>query len=183
LLGWLSKKATLDTPQLEQLTSKGPLYALLMGAGVAPLIEETLFRGWLDGRKRNLVFVIGLLLSFGAIWGLSLALPTQPLVTAGVGLALLVLTAVLTWRAGTSVPAWYQRYFPAFYFLSAVAFAISHFSNYSLDRPWLLVPFVLPQLVAGLIFGFARVRFGFWANLLLHMSSNALFLGLMIAGV
>ena len=47
----------------------------------------------------------------------------------------------------------------------------------------MLLPFVVPQTIAGLIFGFARVRYGMWANIALHGLSNALFLGLTLAGM
>lgn len=180
LLGWLSKRATLETPQLTQLTDNGPLFTLLMGAVAAPLLEEVLFRSWLDGRRRHITFWLMVLLVFGTFW--KFGVQNQPFLAIGLAALLLIVGAVLVWRADQSVPAWFQRLFPAIFYLQAVAFAASHFSNYPRDRMWLLVPFVLPQLVAGLVFGFARVRFGMWANLLLHASSNALFLTLMLAG-
>lgn len=180
LLGWLSKRTTLHTPQFEQLTSHGALYTLLTGALFAPLLEEILFRSWLDGKRRHIVFFLMVLLTFGAFW--KFGVQQQPLLAIGAALVLLVVGAVLVWRAEKTVPGWFVRFFPAIFFAQAVAFAASHFSNYPLDRPWLLVPFVLPQLVAGLIFGFARVRYGMWANLLLHAGSNALFLTLVLNG-
>jgi len=180
LLGWLSKRATLETPQLTELTDKGPLFTLAMGALVAPLIEEVVFRSWLDGTRRHLTFWLMVLLVFGTFW--KFGAQAEPRLAIGVAAVLILVGAVLVWRAEPSVPGWFARLFPIFFYVQAVAFAVSHFSNYPLDRPLLLIPFVLPQLVAGLIFGFARVRYGFWANLALHASSNAIFLTLMLAG-
>ncbi|URD60515.1 CPBP family glutamic-type intramembrane protease [Sphingomonas sp. KRR8] len=180
LLGWLSKRATLATPQLEQLTRNGPAFTLLLGALMAPLMEEVLFRSWLDGKRRHITFFLMVLLTFGVFW--KFGAMDQPLLAIGLALVLLLVGAALVWRADRTVPQWFVRLFPAIFYLQAIAFAGSHFSNYPLDRPWLLVPFVLPQLVAGLIFGFARVRYGMWANLTLHASSNAFFLALTLAG-
>lgn len=181
LLGWLSKRATLETPQLGELTDNGPLYTLAMGALLAPLLEEILFRSFLDGKRRHLVFWAMILAAMAALYLLGTMNPPRPLLAVGVIAGLLIVGAVAVWRAGKAVPAWFARFFPAIFYLQAIAFAASHFSNYPLDRPLLLIPFVLPQLVAGLVFGFARVRFGMWANLFLHAASNALFLTLMLA--
>ncbi|WP_114229109.1 MULTISPECIES: CPBP family glutamic-type intramembrane protease [Sphingomonas] len=180
LLSWLSKRETLAPPQFSDLTTHGPVFTLLMGALLAPVLEEILFRSWLDGTRRHITFFLMVLLTFGAFW--KFGVQAQPLLAIGVAAALLVVGALLVWHAETSVPRWFARYFPAIFYLQAVAFAGSHFGNYPLDRLWLLVPFVLPQLLAGLIFGFARVRYGMWANILLHASSNAVFLTLMLAG-
>ena len=77
----------------------------------------------------------------------------------------------------------FERRFAWFYLGSALLFGLAHMSNYPLDRPWLLLPFVLPQAFAGLLFGFARVRHGMWANFTLHAGSNALFLALSMSGL
>ena len=182
LLSWLSERATIETPQFTQFTQRGALYTLLMGALAAPLIEEVLFRSWLDGRRRHIVFWLVVLVTFGTLYQLSTATPPRPLLAIVAAAVLLLVGGFLVWRAETSVPGWFARFFPAFFYLQAIAFAASHFGNYPLDRPLLLVPFVLPQLIAGLIFGFARVRYGMWANLALHIGNNALFLSLMLAG-
>jgi hypothetical protein len=182
LLSWLSERATIATPQFTEFTERGLLYTLLMGAVLAPLIEEVVFRSWLDGKRRHIVFWLVVLVTFGTVYQLTNATPPKPGLAILVAAGLLVVGAILIWRAETSVPTWFARFFPIIFYLQAVAFAASHFGNYPLDRPVLLVPFVLPQLVAGLIFGFARVRYGMWANLTLHASSNALFLTLMLSG-
>jgi hypothetical protein len=182
MLSWLSERATIETPRFTEFTQKGPLYTLLMGAILAPLIEEVVFRSWLDGKRRHIVFWLVVLVTFGTVYQLSNATPPKAGLAVLSAAALLIIGAFLTWRAETSVPAWFARLFPVFFYLQAVAFAASHFGNYPLDRPALLVPFVLPQLIAGVIFGFARIRYGMWANVALHAGSNALFLTLMLAG-
>jgi hypothetical protein len=183
-LTWVARQTGLKTPEFEVLTKQGPVVTLLVGALVLPLFEETVFRGWLDGRRRHLVIV-------GVVIGVVASLVAVQRMLAGVALIGAIAAATMLWilfgwwlarRTGWGVPAWFARRFPWFYFGSALLFGLAHMSNYPLDRPWLLLPFVLPQAFAGLLFGFARVRHGMWANVALHTSSNALFLGLSLSG-
>ena len=46
--------------------------------------------------------------------------------------------------------------------------------------PLALLPLVVPQLIAGLIFGYARVTFGLWSDMLLHMMHNGLLVALIV---
>jgi len=184
-LTWLAKQTGLKTPEFEVLTKQGPAVTLLVGALVLPLFEETVFRGWLVGQRRHLVIV-------GVIVGVVASLVAAERLFSGLAFIGAVAGATMLWvvlgwwlarRAGGAVPAWFERRFAWFYFGSALLFGLAHMSNYPLDRPWLLLPFVLPQAFAGLLFGFARVRHGMWANVALHASSNALFLGLSLSGL
>ena len=186
-LSWLSARLGVKTPDFEQLRKFGPVVTLLAGALAMPILEEIVFRGWLSGRRRVLVFVgllVALIMSLVAARVMLGSSPTRTM-------AVLVLVWVLVWLAATvtlvwkgkgDTPGWFVRGFPLLYFASALLFGLAHISNYDLSRPWVLLPFVVPQAIAGLIFGFARVRYGMWANIALHGLSNALFLGLTLAG-
>ena len=59
-------------------------------------------------------------------------------------------------------------------------FALAHLANYTEGEAVLLLPLVVPQLLAGLIFGYARVTYGLWSGMLLHMMHNALFISLVV---
>ena len=184
-LSWLARQTGLKTPEFEVLTRQGPVVTLLVGALLLPMVEETVFRGWLDGRRRHLVIgavVIGMVASVAAATRL-VARPGAVIAT--VAAATIVWVLLGWWLArgkGNRVPGWFERRFAWFYFASALLFGLAHMSNYELGRPWLLLPFVLPQAFAGLLFGFARVRHGMWANIALHAGGNALFLGLSLSG-
>lgn len=184
LLGWLSSKLGVKAPEFEQLKQFGAVGMLMLGSLGIPILEETVFRGWLTGRRRMLVFVaaiIGVALSLAAA---RLMLGPAPYkVMAVLLLAWLVIGSLLIWRGGGPTPLWFARAFPILYVASALLFGLAHISNYDMSRPLLLLPFVVPQTIAGLTFGFARVRYGMWANVALHALSNALFLGLSRAGV
>ena len=86
-------------------------------------------------------------------------------------------------RSANDVPASFTRAFPWLFYASAILFGLAHLSNYDMEEPLILLPFVIPQFVGALIFGFARVRYGMWANIALHATSNALFLSLAFSGI
>lgn len=183
-LSWLATRLGIKTPEFQDLRRYGPVVTMLVGALGLPMLEEIVFRGWLTGRRRMLVAVavlIGAILSLVATRYIGGARPYS--VMAAVLLGWIVIGAILVWRSRGGAPAWFARVFPGLYFASALLFGLAHISNYDLARPWLLLPFVVPQTIAGLIFGFARVRYGMWANIALHATSNALFLGLSLAGM
>jgi membrane protease YdiL (CAAX protease family) len=185
VLTGLAKAQGLKTPEFEVLISRGPLFTLLIGALIIPLFEELVFRGWLSGRRWHLA-VAAVVIALGAIlFGLVRVVP-EGLGLIGALVGAVVLAVIAGWwlarRVGSGVPHRFERAFPWLFFASSLAFGLAHMSNYPLDRPWLLLPFVLPQLFAGTIFGFARVRYGMWANIALHAGGNGLFLGLSLAG-
>lgn len=182
-LSWLATRMGIKTPEFEELRRYGPVVTMLVGALGLPMLEELVFRGWLTGQPWMLAVVGGVI---GAVLTL-LAMRTfvGPLHYSEAAIVLLVWTAAgaaILFHAKNEPPEWFGSAFPALYFASALLFGLAHISNYDLARPLLLLPFVVPQTIAGLIFGFARVRYGMWANIALHATSNALFLGLSLAG-
>ena len=183
-LSWLSTRLGVKTPDFEQLRQYGPLVTLLAGALAMPILEEIIFRGWLSGRRRMLVAVAALVGFIASLAMARLIVGPAPFKTMAVLLLVwLVVGPMLIWKSKGDPPEWFVRGFPLLYVASALLFGLAHISNYDMSRPWVLLPFVVPQAIAGLIFGFARVRYGMWANIALHGLSNALFLGLTIAGM
>lgn len=153
--------------------SRGWLAPLVVLA--APLGEEALFRGWLTGRPR-------------ALWLLAMGLVAAVLLTlvalhwretvASLALVALPLVAAAGWFAlrRRPVPVVWARLFPGVFYAQAVVFALVHLSNYP-RFTWALVPMVLPQLWAGLVFGTVRMRLGLPAAMLAHATGNAVALG------
>ena len=62
----------------------------------------------------------------------------------------------------------------------SLLFASAHLSNYAQDASPVLLVLVVPQLIAGLIFGYARITYGLWSDMLLHMLHNGLLIGLVV---
>jgi membrane protease YdiL (CAAX protease family) len=159
---------------------------LKLGAGllaviviVAPVGEELIFRSWLSGRPGHVAAAAVLVATLGYL--LTADLQGRPLQLLGVlaGGSMLALGLAVGLRRRAPF-AFFARNFAWFYFGSAAAFALVHLSNYSSGAAHVLLPLVLPQLGAALIFGYARVSYGLWSNILLHMMHNGLLIGLVL---
>lgn len=147
---------------------------ILLMVLIGPLIEETSFRGWLSGTTRALGI-------FGTVGSVALIAVTARQLTgplSGSTLAVLVvglavgLASVVKQLRDRETPAWFGTAFPWLYWASCLAFALIHLSNFSTGNSPLAVFWVAPQMISGTIFGYARVRFGMWANCLLHAAHN-----------
>lgn len=138
---------------------------------VAPVLEELLFRGWLTGRVRAL-WLLGCAIAFGALlYGSVHGL--DPLAT-GACLLALVLAAPIGWFVlrKRAAPGWFAAAFPAAFWLTTAAFSLAHILNYP-SFSALALPMVLPQLWAGLVLAFVRMRVGLPGAMLAHVAANA----------
>ena len=136
----------------------------------APVMEEIAFRSWLSGKPAVIAALLVLLaggIGFGlahiALPPLGLALAMAGIVGAGAALYLLRNKPTL---------GWFARGFPAFFWLSTIAFALVHLANFDEGSPAILLPLVLPQFILGSMLGYVRVRFGLWAAIVLHAAHN-----------
>jgi membrane protease YdiL (CAAX protease family) len=145
----------------------------------APLGEELVFRSWVSGRPAPIAAVLALLV------GLALPIASGPqahpiLLLGSLAIAGLVAIALAIWLRKRPAFTFFSRHFVWFYFASALLFALAHLGNYSQGAMLLLLPLVVPQLIAGLVFGYARVTYGLWSDMLLHMLHNGLLISLVV---
>jgi membrane protease YdiL (CAAX protease family) len=142
---------------------------------IGPILEELMFRIWISGTPRLLIGFLGLIAWLGG----SLILNHFGLIGSG-QIAAIILIAIISiavlvglirfWKS--SVPNFYIRIFPFVFWGQALLFGFVHIFNYAGDNPVALLPFILPQLVGGLIWGYARIRYGWWSNIVMHMAYN-----------
>lgn len=149
-----------------------PWMMVITAAIFAPLIEEVLWRSWLRGTPRSLLIPVPVLLLYGVLiaWGDD----TAEMVMTVVSILTLVLAALVLWRGGSRPLPLFERHFVWFFWLSCFGFALIHLTNYEGGHPWLLLPMLLPQFLAGINWAFARMRFGLRASILLHAAANGL---------
>ncbi len=169
VLGW---QRVLHLPSPTAFQGYTPRALALMVLLAAPVGEEIAFRGWLTGRPRALwlmfMGVIGTLLLFA----LTRHWADQ---AAALGCVATLGLALLGWvmlRHGTQPPRWFTRGFGICFYASVAAFGLAHLMNYP-RLSWVLVPMVLPQVWAGLVFGYIRMRHGLPASILAHACGNA----------
>ncbi|WP_420384515.1 type II CAAX prenyl endopeptidase Rce1 family protein [Novosphingobium sp.] len=149
----------------------GPVLAVAVVLA-APIGEESLFRGWLTGRPRALW-----LLAMAIIAGLMLIAVQRHWhdTAASLGFVATLIAALVGWlvlRRRTEPLRWFAHGFAVWFALSVAVFALAHMANYP-RLSWVVVPMVMPQLWAGLVFGYLRMRHGLIAAILAHACGNA----------
>ena len=164
---------------------------LLLVVLVAPVVEELAFRLPLTERLS-----LGALAAAGVFGLLYFAGGDGPVIVVAAVFALVVLAAGSLWiqsliarvaRGGAeatpgpatwheSAARWWAAHPHWLVWSSVVAFGIVHLSNF--DVGWTFVTVVVaplvvsPQFWLGLMFTIARVRYGWWAGLVLHACHN-----------
>lgn len=169
LLNLWQRTFSLSGPDAFQGVSQQWLAPIVIG--IAPVIEEMLFRGWLTGRPRALWLVACLIGAAATLYAASRGFAPLPALALLGGLLIAAVAGGLMLRRRPA-PPWFARAFPVLFALSVLAFGTAHVINYA-HLSLLVLPMVLPQLWAGLTLGFVRMRVGLPASMLAHGCSNA----------
>jgi hypothetical protein len=174
LLIWSGEAAGNEppTPYPFEWSSGADVFSLLI---VAPILEELQFRGWLNGRRRNLILAavlvppLFLLMDFGIV-------PWEWLTVGWYAyFALAALAGLWWWRqdpAHQPVPDWFRAHFSWIVYGSTIAFGLIHVASFS-DFEWGRdLIYVLPQTIGGMMLAFTRLRLGLGAAMLHHALFN-----------
>lgn len=178
LLGLWQSAMGLPAPEAFGAVPKAWLVPLVVL--IAPVGEEIVFRGWLTGRVRALW-----LLAWALVAGALLAMVNYHVaeLPAALGVVAIGLIAPTGWwflrRRG--VLGWFEAAFPYLVWLSILIFGLSHLTNYP-QLSWALLPMILPQLWAGLVLTYARMRIGLMASVLIHAAANGTAISLALLG-
>lgn len=189
----LSARTGYDNTPIVELLDRPLVEQMVRVVLFAPVIEELVFRLALAARLR-----LGVLAAASAFGLLSFAGGDGPVMVVAAVFALVVLmsgalwiqslvvgmarpkpggdsgAAPATWR--DSVARWWAAHPRWPVWCSIAAFGIVHLANY--DVAWsfatvVVAPLVVsPQIWLGLMFTIARVRYGWWAGLVLHAFHN-----------
>ena len=161
------------------------LEMILLVVILGPLIEEIAFRSWMSGRWRDLA-AAGMFIALyfgGRAAARTAGVADQPGVGfALLGLACLAFVIIANLACGARQPRLFVRFFPALFWIGTLIFGVLHFTNYAGAANTALLIFTIPQLIAGAVFGYARIRIGLVAAIILHSAYNAIPVGLAIAG-
>jgi membrane protease YdiL (CAAX protease family) len=149
----------------------------------APVVEEIVFRSWLSGKPGQiLAIVIGLaaIIALVAI-GPSTSSPALVVaILAGSLVAAVVGLVALRKRAPLNV---FTRFFPWFFWASALVFAVIHVFNYEEGHFAALLPLVMPQFALGIVCAYLRVHHGLWSAMLLHSLHNGAVVLFVLSGL
>jgi membrane protease YdiL (CAAX protease family) len=147
---------------------------------IAPVGEELVFRGWLTGRPRAL-WLLGCGIGAGGLLALVNFHVAEVPASFGVLAMGLIAPGGWWWLRRRGVPRWFEAAFPVLFALSITVFGLSHLTNYP-RLSLALVPMVLPQIWAGLVLSYARMRIGLTASMLIHAAANGVAIGLALLG-
>jgi membrane protease YdiL (CAAX protease family) len=142
---------------------------------IAPLFEEAIFRGWLSGRRRSLVY--------GAVAITSIALvmliPEDWALAGGFAQLACLIALFIHWRVyrktPDTIPAIFRNHYAWFIWGSSLVFGLVHLGNYSDASVGLDLLYILPQTLGGLLLAYTRTRIGLWACIAQHAAFNALY--------
>lgn len=151
---------------------------------LAPLVEELIFRAGLSGRRRAIALFVSPFLFVLTLTAIYLAVgPIDPPIGVMLFLAWVAATATVMvfQRNSRCVSNRYRRLFPAAFWISSIVFGFLHVFNYEDPIRLAVALMVVPQLIAGMMFGYVRVRYGMWANITQHATHNAVAVALMYA--
>lgn len=173
--GLLVSAGLIPSPGPSVLESKGyPEYMLLLGPIVlGPVTEELVFRAQLRRFTGNILFVsfvAGAVISALAktYWGFLVS----PLIFL---MLFICYRLTVPGSIGRKFKFW-NRIFPWHFHFTAICFALMHLHNF--EKGLALLPlgilYTLPQLGAGLIFGFTRMNYGLKYSMALHALYNVL---------
>ncbi len=167
---------------IEQIFKLGPLPALLLVSVVAPILEEYYYRFYLDKIVGNLVLMFINIITLAYIF-FSI---TTTLLTTYIFITLIIIFTlqkllIKKYAFRRNILLFFKKYFFIFFYLSALTFGLLHVNNYQIcnKHSVLIIFLVLPQLFSGLVFGYARLKYGIWTSILLHFAINFIGVGLL----
>ena len=175
IFGALSEVAGYESVLEAELERWSLTQQLILVVLLAPVLEETIYRLPLQRQFRP--GLIALSLTIGALLFTDVG---SALFWIIFGLAVLVASLGLfkDWESRTAIEARWSQDARIPIWSATLVFGLVHIANFDVD--WsiyavLAAPLVVsPQLWLGLMFTIARVRYGWWAGLLLHATHNGL---------
>ncbi len=175
IFGALSEVAGYESVLEAELERWSLTQQLILVVLLAPVLEETIYRLPLQRQFRP--GLIALSLTIGALLFTAVG---SALFWIIFGLAILAASLELLkgWESRTAIEARWSQDARIPIWSATLVFGLVHIANFDVD--WsiyavLAAPLVVsPQLWLGLMFTIARVRYGWWAGLLLHATHNGL---------
>lgn len=146
---------------------------ILYGFVLAPLIEEVFFRLIYVFRRRNLFIILCASLFFAIVFIFRDSYSKSILLFS---VAFILILTIIFFNFSKQ---YFYSHFKFFFYFIAFLFAIIHLNNFiGLTYTKLLFGLLLvtPQLIAGIVLGYIRLKYGFIYAVLYHMTINLVLL-------
>ncbi len=166
----------------EDLLKKGALYSFGVGCIVAPMIEEFLFRFYLNKLFGNaMYFFINLFIVIYIFYGIP---KYQIAIYILISTIILFLFSALLERNyffRKKIFTFFKNHFYIFFYFSAITFAVVHIPNLEICKTntALAVFLVSPQLFGGFVLGYARLKWGLSTSIIIHSITNVMGIGML----
>lgn len=145
---------------------------IIFGFLLAPIYEEIIFRSLLKFNRTTValfMFTLVVFLVLAIVKGVTSYLYI-------VSVLLLIITMIITFFPIASTSAFVERNIKYFVYGSSFLFGVIHAGNFT-GNGWILFAFSFilggPQIVAGLIMSYLRLKYGLQYSILFHMIMNA----------
>jgi membrane protease YdiL (CAAX protease family) len=162
-----------DNHAIAKLIVENGIFVVFFSATIlAPIVEEISFRGIFTNNKN--VFLISIFFLLISI-GLYLNIPLEIITIFSV----LLLILSFTKKGGefiNKLKSIILAHFGILLWIMSILFATVHLSNYNdIVIAWYLWPvLVLPQLIAGIVLSYIRIKFGLRFSILFHALMNTI---------
>ena len=166
----------------EEFIKWGPLLSILVGSVLGPIIEEFLFRYYLNKLFGNLLYIfINTTILIYSFTELTTKQFLIYILLAAIMIYLINIFLKKNYASRRMIFQLFKKLFYLLFYLSALTFGLVHVGNYQIchNHSILIIFLVLPQLFAGLILGYARLKYGIFTSIILHSLNNFIAIGLM----
>lgn len=144
---------------------------ILIGVILAPVYEEILFRSLLRFNKISLSLFLATVVIFIVVFILKRNNTFISLLSATL---LVTITFVSFWSI-KRISQFITSNFKYFYYSSSILFGFMHLMNFTGDIRYIIafsIVLIAPQIIAGIILGFIRMKHGLIYSILFHMIIN-----------
>ncbi|WP_425595419.1 CPBP family intramembrane glutamic endopeptidase [Salegentibacter mishustinae] len=173
----------IENTGLKNLTTPNSVvYIIILGGFLSPLVEEIMFRLSIYFKPiylgitslfcsltilSNFAFDVGILKLDGTFF-------YRYIISIAIGIFIYYFSKRYFFR----IRIFWNTNFKRIYFASAILFGLFHFSNFKVDNPFLIPILTLPNIIAGLFFGYVRIKYGFVYTVFFHVINNLISLSI-----
>ncbi|MEO8415026.1 MAG: CPBP family glutamic-type intramembrane protease [Ginsengibacter sp.] len=164
-----------DNTLIDRMLTHGILYALFVGGVIAPIMEELIGRYYLNSVWGNIIYLfINLLIIGQVLYGFELLQIIVYVLLLIVSLFLIGILYEHNILFKKKISFLVTKYFPAFFYVSVLTFALVHVSNFDIchQHSVFVIFLVLPQFFAGLVLSYLRLKWGLKTGILVHSLNN-----------
>ena len=149
------------------------LKLFITGMILAPIYEEIFFRSLLKFDKKN-ISIFTIVISLLTMYNVYNNKYTNVLV---LSIILILVFGIYLSSNIDKVSNFIKKHFKYFFYASSLIFGLIHITNFSGNINILIalsIILTLPQTISGLIFGYARMKYGLIYSIILHIINNSI---------